>query len=229
RRAAHHHAFEDCLPPDCGHRSLISESSPVLISAPQAAPQDGLSANGCHVSVALAAARAAGLLQPALEPLDPATRVDELLLARVERMTVRADLHMELGLRGSRLERVPAGARHGREDIFGMNSCFHCSEARIAAAVLGATLPPETTAATVWPASSSTAPDISAAAVAAPATSQASFIRPYMKRKASRSASSVTSTDSTPSSVQTRTQLAPAYGPFSPSAIDFASTDTGSP
>jgi hypothetical protein len=57
----------------------------------------------------LAAAGAAGLLQPALEPLDPAAGVDELLLAGVERVAVRADLDMELGLRGTRLERVPAG------------------------------------------------------------------------------------------------------------------------
>ena len=70
---------------------------------------------------------------------------------------------------------------------------------------------------------------MTAAAGAAPATSQASFIRPYMKRNASFSASSVTSTDSTPSSRQTWTQFAPAYGPLRPSAIDFASTVTGFP
>src|SRR5256885_13320859 len=68
-----------------------------------------------------------------------------------------------------------------------------------------------------------------AAAVAAPATSHASFIRPYMNRNASRRASSVTRTDSTPSSRQTRTQFGPAYGPLRPSAIDFASTVTASP
>ena len=54
--------------------------------------------------------------------------------------------------------------------------------------------------------------------MAAPAGSQASFIRPYKKRNASLISSSVTRTDSTPSAVQTSTQFGPAYGPFSPSA-----------
>src|SRR5262249_51286518 len=85
----------------------------------------GLSADGCHEGVRLAAAGAAGLLQPALEPLDPAAGVDELLLAGVERMAVRADLDMELGLPGTRLERVPAGARDGCEDVFGVNVRLH--------------------------------------------------------------------------------------------------------
>src|SRR5262249_39092294 len=182
-------------------RRTCEQSSPAPISAPQAVPrrraahhhafQHGLTADGCHVVVALAAAGAAGLLEPALEPLHAAARVDQLLLTGVERVAVRADLDMELGLRGTRLERVPAGARHGCEDVFGVNIRLHsCSESRIAAAVLGATLPPETTAATVWPGSRSTFPLVSAAAVAAPASSQASFIRPYMKRNASFSAAS---------------------------------------
>src|SRR2546423_5919240 len=82
RRAAHHHAFEN-----------------------------GLSAHRCHEGMPLAAARAAGLLEPALEALDAPARVDQLLLAGVERMAVRADLDVELGLRRTRLERVPAGTR----------------------------------------------------------------------------------------------------------------------
>src|SRR6266487_4267273 len=127
---------------------LADSHGPVRGAAHHHALQDGLSPNVRHL--ALAAACAAGLLEPALEALDASARVDQLLLARVER-------------------------------------------------------------------------------VAAPATSQASFIRPYMKRNASSRASSVTSTESTPSSMQTRTQFAPAYGPLRPSAIDFASTVTGSP
>src|SRR5712692_10549458 len=73
----------------------------------------------------LAAAGAAGLLEPALEALDASARVDQLLLARVERVAVGADLDVELGLRGPRLERVPAGARHGREDVFGVYIRLH--------------------------------------------------------------------------------------------------------
>src|SRR5438105_1429405 len=161
------------------------------------------------VMVELAAPRLAGALEAALEALDPAARIHELVLARVERVAVRADLHVQLGLRGARLERVPAGAGHVREHVVGMDAGLH-GPARIAAAVCGATLPPETTAATVRPGSRSTLPARSAAAVAAPASSQASFIRPYTNRNAPASSSSVTSTDSTPSSAQTETQLGPA-------------------
>src|SRR6187431_3288976 len=81
----------------------------------------------------LAAARAAGLLEPALEALHPAARVDELLLARVERMARRADLHVQLRLRGPGPELVAAGARHVREDVFGMDAGLH-RPARIPAA-----------------------------------------------------------------------------------------------
>src|SRR2546427_5816246 len=56
-------------------------------------------------AMSLAAAGAAGLLQPALEALDAAARVHQLLLARVERVAVRADLDVQLRLRGTRGER----------------------------------------------------------------------------------------------------------------------------
>src|SRR5207253_7532618 len=141
-----------------------------------------------------------------LEALDPAAGVHQLLLPRVERVAVRADLDVELRFRRARIELVAAGAAHVREDVFGMDAGLHRS-ARIAAAVCAATLPPETTAATVSPRSSGTFPARSAAAVAAPAASQASFIRLYMKRKPSSSSSSVTRTFSTPRSRQMRTQF----------------------
>ena len=88
-----------------------------------------------------------GALEAALEALHPTARVQELLLAGVERVAVRADLDMELGSGRSRLERVPAGARHGRDDVLGMDVGLHA--ARIAAACFAATLPPETTATAV--------------------------------------------------------------------------------
>src|SRR5438128_1935639 len=128
-------------------------------------------------AMSLAAAGAAGLLQPALEALDAAARVHQLLLARVERVAVRADLDVQLRLRGTRGERVPAGAVHGRHDVLGMDVGLH-APARIAEAVSSATLPPETTATAVSPGSSLTLPDISAAVVAAPAASHAIFARP---------------------------------------------------
>src|ERR1700750_2465334 len=90
------------------------------------------------------ARRALGLLEPLLEALEPSARVDELLLAGVERVAGRADLDVQLGLRGTRRERVPAAAVHGGDDVVGVNLGLH-GRARIAAAVWPATLPPETT------------------------------------------------------------------------------------
>src|SRR5919201_510994 len=72
-----------------------------------------------------AACAAAGPLEPALETLDTAARVDELLLARVERVAVRADLDVQLGLGGARLERVPTGTRHGCDHVLGMDVSLH--------------------------------------------------------------------------------------------------------
>src|SRR5947208_16070005 len=92
-----------------------------------------------------AAPRPAGLLEPPLEALDPAAGVHQLLLARVERVAVRADLDVQLRLRRAREKLVAAGAANVSDDVLGMDAGFHCS-ARIAAAVCGATLPPETTA-----------------------------------------------------------------------------------
>ena len=88
--------------------------------------------------------RGAGLLEPALEALDPTAGVHELLLARVERVAVGADLDVELGLRRAGRELVAARARDVREDVLGMDVGLH-RPARIAEAVSALTLPPETT------------------------------------------------------------------------------------
>src|SRR5919109_1925074 len=97
RGAAHHHAFED-----------------------------GLAADGRVTHPAwLALAGAAGLLEPALEALDAAARVDELLLAGVEGVAGRADLDVKLGLRGPRLKLVAARAANDGEVVVGMNSGLH--------------------------------------------------------------------------------------------------------
>src|SRR5207248_6175266 len=116
-------------------------------------------------------------LEAALEPLHPATRVDELLLPRVERVAVRADLDVQLGFRRASLELVAARAAHGCEDVLGMDAGLH-RRARIAAAVSVETLPPETTTATAFALFSGTFPARSAASPTAPAASQASFARP---------------------------------------------------
>src|SRR3954471_20768978 len=118
----------------------------------------------------------AGTLEPPLEALDPAARVEQLLLARVERVAVRAHLDVELGLGGARLERVPAGAGHVREHVLGMDTGFH-RPAKIAEATSAATLPPETMHATRVPGGISIFPERRAATAAAPAGSQASLAR----------------------------------------------------
>src|SRR4029078_13681424 len=90
---------------------------------------------------------APSLREPALEARDPAAGVHQLLLARVERVAVRAHLDVQLRLRRARLELVPAGAGQRRQHVFGMDLGPH-RPARIATAVSVATLPPETTATT---------------------------------------------------------------------------------
>src|SRR5579871_3175537 len=53
-----------------------------------------------------------GLRDALIEFVDAARRIDELLLAGVERMAVRANLDVNLGQRGARGEMVAAGACH---------------------------------------------------------------------------------------------------------------------
>src|SRR4029450_380292 len=117
-----------------------------------------------------------------LETPHPAPRVDELLLARLERVAVRADLDVQLRLRRAGLEGVPARAVDRREHVFGVDAGLH-RPARIATAVSEATVPPETATATPFASSSGTFPARSAATPAAPAGSQASFARPAREAK----------------------------------------------
>src|SRR3954471_21721648 len=66
-----------------------------------------------------------GLGGAALEAIDPATRVDQLLPARVERVAVRADLDVDLGLRRPRRELVAARAAHVSLDVLGVDVGLH--------------------------------------------------------------------------------------------------------
>src|SRR5436190_3126421 len=61
----------------------------------------------------------------ALEALDAAARVHELLAPRVERVAVRADLDVQLGLGRARGELVATGAAHVGLDVLGMNLGLH--------------------------------------------------------------------------------------------------------
>src|SRR5918999_1677287 len=102
RRAAHHHALEDGLSSDwVTHEALVC------------------------LERQSAAAGAAGLLETALETLDAAASIDELLLARVVRVAGRADLDVELGLRRTGLKLVAAGAANGRKDVLRMDVSLH--------------------------------------------------------------------------------------------------------
>ena len=61
------------------------------------------------------------------EPFDASGSVDETLLACEERMALRADVRVNLGLRGSSLERIAAGALHSRRMVLGMDVGFHAN------------------------------------------------------------------------------------------------------
>ena len=61
----------------------------------------------------------------AAKTLDAATRIDQLLLARVERVTLRAELHVQVRLGAARGERVAAGAVHGRLFVLGVDVFLH--------------------------------------------------------------------------------------------------------
>src|SRR3954454_12072782 len=61
----------------------------------------------------------------ALEPLDPAAGIHQLLLAGVERMAGGADLHVKLRLRGARIELVIARAPNVRQHVLGVDPSLH--------------------------------------------------------------------------------------------------------
>src|SRR5262245_8621554 len=61
----------------------------------------------------------------AVEALDPARGVDELLLAREERMARRAELDVDRLLRGARLDDIAAGADDLRLLVARMNTFLH--------------------------------------------------------------------------------------------------------
>jgi len=60
-----------------------------------------------------------------LESLDSASRIDELLLARVERMAVRAYFSVDFLYSRARLKRVAAPAADDYLLVFWMNAFFH--------------------------------------------------------------------------------------------------------
>src|SRR4026209_1441874 len=68
------------------------------------------------------------------ELVDAAAGVDDLLLARIEGVAVRADLDLQVVAQGrARVEGVPAAAGHGDLFVLGMDSVFHGLSALCAA------------------------------------------------------------------------------------------------
>src|SRR5450759_329233 len=65
------------------------------------------------------------LVVAALEALDAPTGVDQLLLARVERVALRAQLDVQIRLGAARRERVAAGAVHGRFFVLRVDVFLH--------------------------------------------------------------------------------------------------------
>src|SRR5688572_12607009 len=78
----------------------------------------------CHLGGLLAALRClrAELLR---EPLDSALGVDQLLAAGKERMTVRTDFQVQLGLGRTRLPAGTAGAPHVDDVVFRVDRGLH--------------------------------------------------------------------------------------------------------
>src|SRR4051794_14427626 len=62
------------------------------------------------------------------ELLDLAAGIDQSLLAREERMALRADVEAKLVLGGMRLPGIAARAAHGCLDVLGMNIGTHVSK-----------------------------------------------------------------------------------------------------
>ena len=65
-------------------------------------------------------------IEALLETVNTAARVNELLLAGVERMTLGADIHLHFLLGGAGLEGFTAYAANYALAVLGMDSFFHC-------------------------------------------------------------------------------------------------------
>ena len=60
-----------------------------------------------------------------LKSFDPASCIDQLLLASEERVAFGAYFQVDVGLRGSGAERLSAGAGDDSVDVIGMDTVFH--------------------------------------------------------------------------------------------------------
>ena len=131
RDAAHHHALEHRL---ATNRRVAFGDQGAIGHAQRVGPVFGRDGSfGLQRAQLWAHGLPPGLGvlgSTALEALDPAARVDQLLLAGVERVALGAELDMQVGLRGARVELVPAGAVHVCQRVIRMNSAFHNLQSR---------------------------------------------------------------------------------------------------
>src|SRR5436190_1677756 len=110
-------------PPTGASRWAIS--SPSGIRTGSAADRGARGAVACTRGLGRGLGGLLALGGAALEALDAAAGVHELLAPRVERVAVRADLDVQLGLGRARGELVAARAAHVGLDVLGMNLGLH--------------------------------------------------------------------------------------------------------
>src|SRR5829696_8285863 len=108
---------------------LPSGIGPAWGSAPFCPPPSALLSDSGRISRSRPGSLAAlALGGPLPEPLHTPAGIDELLLAGVEGVALRADLHVQLGPGGARVELVPAGTVDVREHVFGMDLRLHLDQ-----------------------------------------------------------------------------------------------------
>src|SRR5215813_2484568 len=114
-------------------RSLSNMASPQGAGQTAAAPRRGDGDDklfgtrvwrGVWPALALPLGERLPLVLP-LEALNATGSIQELLLARKERMALGAHLHPDLGLGRSGMNDLSAGTRDRRIDVFGMNASLH--------------------------------------------------------------------------------------------------------
>src|SRR5262252_4166706 len=115
----------------CGAAAARKIQRPDRSSAGSGGRPPGALARGQARGLLLAGGLGRGVLaEPLLEPRDAAAGVQDLLLAGVERVAVRADLDVDRVGRGGapRGERVPAATGHGGDVVVRVDISLHVGQ-----------------------------------------------------------------------------------------------------
>src|SRR4051812_31406598 len=115
-------ACETCEMRPSGRRTETAQNRGVRIITPSSTAWPPTGVTGA------ALLRLLRLGEPLLEPLDATTRVDELLLAGVERVALGADLDGHVALGGACLELVPTRALDDRELVLRVDISLHATQ-----------------------------------------------------------------------------------------------------